>query len=80
MTTAKLIKKIPDAPEQWKPGPKCEASVNVTGLHEAEWRKRRYGEKEPFRCTRDAVVEINGRCLCRLHGGNVALDLLLAGR
>lgn len=78
--TAKLLKKLPAKNEPWKPGPRCEADVVVIGMHEASWRKHKYGETESNRCTRDAVVEIDGRCLCRLHGGYLALDMLLDGR
>lgn len=80
--SAVLLKNLPRPPEKisepWTPPPRCEADVVVTGMHDRAWRMQRYG-KEPYRCTRDAVVEISGRRYCRLHGGYVALDMLLAG-
>lgn len=78
--TIRVLKSLPEKGEPWRPRPKCEETVVVAGPHEAEWRRRRYGEREPYRCSRDAVVEIGGRRLCGLHGGRLALEMALDGR
>jgi len=58
---------------------RCEATVAVNSMREATWRGQRYGEPFVNRCFHDAVVEIDGKGYCRLHGGHIALDKLLKG-
>lgn len=80
--TARQLKKFPNQPDAPPPPrtPRCDATVNSVGDHDRRWREGRYGLTDTFRCTRDSVVEIDGHHYCRLHGGHVALDMLLDGR
>jgi hypothetical protein len=79
--TVRQLKALPHAPVERPQTPRCDADVTNNTEHERQWRTRRYGEPDGsvFRCTRDSVVAIGDRHYCRLHGGHVALDMLLAG-
>lgn len=79
--TVRQLKAFPNKPPAPapEPGPRCEDTVNTYSDHDLAWRKNRYGEAEPLRCTRQAVVEIGGVKLCRLHGGHKVLDMYIAG-
>lgn len=61
--------------------PRCEANVSKWSTHEEEWRTQRYGKSDrPLQCSRESVVEIEGKHYCRIHGGYRALDMLLEGK
>lgn len=69
----------PKAPAPPPPsGPRCVATVQTYSEHERRWRLQRYGE-ETFQCTREAVVEVQGKCYCRLHAGHLVLDMYIRG-
>jgi len=80
--TARRLKTFKDAPTPYVETPQCSHNVSVQNSREARWRRDRYGLNDDnlFRCTRPSVVEIQGKPYCRLHGGHVALDMLLAGK
>lgn len=66
--------------------PQCEADVRLNGSHDTEWRQdmhqkkiRSYGNGRFQQCTRQAVVEIDGIPMCRIHAGNKVLDQYVAG-
>lgn len=79
MSIIRKLKRFPIEPEPQPTTPRCCAQVQVNSPHDAEWRKRRYGENNSTQCTRPSVVEISGKNYCRLHGGHVALDMVLRG-
>lgn len=71
----KLLKpRLPVFPEL----PQCSARVRPPGWA-PNWRTDRYeaSGKDPTCCQRNATVELNGKPYCRLHGGSIALDILL---
>lgn len=59
--------------------PRCSMELTTASNHERQWRIHR-GQQEPFICSRPSVVKIGEKHYCRLHGGHVALDMLLAGK
>lgn len=76
----RLLKPLPGTSPPTRATPQCEHAVNMAG--QQQWRehmhqsgRRRYGEGRLDQCTRDAVVEIDGKPYCRLHGGQVVLDM-----
>lgn len=76
----KQLKRFPEEPAYRPPvTPVCVALLPVTTVHDRAYRLRK-GQAEPFKCQRASVVEIEGKCYCRLHGGHVALDMYLKGR
>lgn len=82
----RLLRPVPQQPPVPLPMPRCEASVDMTTQHMREWRaemklkkKGRYGEGRVDQCTRDALVELDGKPLCRRHAGQQVLDLYLSG-
>lgn len=70
----------------------CQANV-MEMFHNPQWRQTYYGPKKEVNgkkiggrgfgegdhthCQRNAVVEIDGKNLCRMHAGFIALDHLL---
>jgi len=63
--------------------PQC--CVEVTPpTHAPHWRRDRYKKLRPDfspdHCQRESVFEIEGRPYCRIHAGQRALDMWLAGR
>lgn len=80
--TARRLKSFGEEPQPYVPTPRCQGQVKVQTEHELRWRKQRYGEAPPdrvFQCSRDSVVEINEKVYCRLHGGNLVLEMYLKG-
>ena len=80
--TVRQLKKFPQQPEPPPAAlPRCDHDISDMSEHERRWREGRYGPSDqPFRCTRDAVVQIGTKNYCRLHGGHVVLDMYLAGK
>lgn len=59
---------------QWRPE---RVGHGATGAYQRYLAKRsRERGLDPEKCQRDAAVEIGGRKLCRIHGGQVALEKL----
>lgn len=75
----RLIREWPTPP---KPDtPQCAMPVSdPPGATRPNWRQWRYGENgsDPTRCQRRSVVEIDGEPFCGIHGGQVALGILLS--
>lgn len=83
------VKRLKDWRKDPKPMPipgndRCEGKVSETNWG---WRRKmhaegmgRYSEGAVDQCTRDAVVEIDGKKYCRLHGGHVVLDMYMDGK
>lgn len=76
--TVRRLKRFPEERPIPPATPRCDHTVQVESAHAMKWRRDRYGENFA-RCTRDSVVEIDGRNLCRLHAGHVVLDMYLSG-
>lgn len=79
--TIEKLKRFPQEPQPQPETPRCDANVSVITEHEKRWRAQRYDQAvdQPFRCSRSSVVKIRGKCYCRLHGGHVALDMVISG-
>lgn len=76
-----MIKQLKPFPGEYVPPPKtptCQAHVQPSDQYDRNWRLRK-GQKEPFTCHRDSVVELGGFHYCRLHGGHRVLDMYLKG-
>lgn len=79
--TIEQLKRLPSQPIERTKTPRCDASVSVLTEHEKQWRYNRYGnDGRPFQCSRESVVRIGGKHYCRLHGGHVALAMVLDGK
>ena len=82
--TVKQLKRFPQEPQDPPKTPPCESMVADTTEHGRAWRKLRYKEqgvdRGELQCCRDAVVELDGKNLCRIHAGFVALDMYMKGR
>lgn len=77
--TVRQLKRFPQEPLPPQPGlPQCDADTTAAPGHAQTWRAKRYGD--PLRCTRGAVVELDGKHYCRIHGGFVALNMYLSGK
>ena len=50
----------------------CEFAVNAPY---PEWRVRRYAERglDPSKCCKQAVVRLDGKAYCMVHGGKLAI-------
>jgi len=78
------VKKLRPFPSDTPPPPsvprvRCVASVSRTDDFERRWREDRYAGEEPFRCSREGVVEIDDKAYCRLHAGHRVLDMYIRG-
>lgn len=70
----------PIVDQSLQPREQCQQAVNSNELYgHRQWREKRFGPRgrDPYACQKVAVVELDGRKLCRLHAGQVALDHLL---
>lgn len=76
--TARQLKRFPLQPVVTPVLPQCESATTAAPGHAQTWRAKRYGD--PIRCTRGAVVNLDGHNYCRIHGGFKALDMYLDGR
>jgi hypothetical protein len=76
------LKRFPQEPQDPPKTPPCESMVADTTEHGRAWRKMKNAgtPRGELQCCRDAVVELDGKNLCRIHAGFVALDMYLAGR
>ena len=77
-----------------KNNPPCDHDVTITGSYGNAFRERIFKESKenprsrsarrytnterPMQCTKNTVVEIDGKFYCRLHGGYKALDYLVS--
>lgn len=80
--TVKQLKRFPQEPQDPPKTPPCESMVADTTEHGRAWRRRK-NEGTPrgdLQCCRDAVVELDGKNLCRIRAGFVALDMYMKGR
>ena len=76
--TVKQLKRFPQQPLVTPQLPRCDADTSAAPGHAQNWRADHYGD--PTRCSRDAVVELDGHNYCRIHGGFKALDMYLTGK
>jgi len=82
--TVKILRAMPKSgsnanPEDWRPTPRCESTVQIVGDHAKSWRQGRYGESWK-QCSRPSTVELNGVKLCRRHAGERLLDDMIEGK
>ncbi len=72
------IKLLKPPPHEYVPTPQCCVPVQAPSYN-SDWRAQRYKERgtDPKLCQRNSTVIIDGKPYCRLHAGQVALDILL---
>ena len=59
--------------------PRCESPLtSILTPHMAEWREQRYGKRSKL-CRRISAYEIDGKQYCRMHAGEIALDMWSRG-
>jgi hypothetical protein len=62
--------------------PQCCVPV-APPTHAEMWRRDRYKKLRPKfdadRCQRESILKIDGKCYCRIHAGQLALDLWMKG-
>lgn len=63
--------------------PQCCVEVGPPS-HATMWRLERYAKLRPHfnanLCQRESVFQHDGKCYCRIHAGQLALELWLNGR